>query len=238
MRTFKNQSSRSLSHNTSLFISSSPVSSSGLYCQVNKIDVLRTTKMLFNPILWKLLCEILFTYLIPFQSYEYDYERWCDQIICPIQVFAKHYWELKKVFTKEVTANTKWSLSYSHLFLPIRNPYLCPQLTETKIPAREGRGSHYNDSWCLSSLSGLSKWRGSPVASCHPRHFLYVPTPKPLNCPINVYQLSSHDRKTCCREWTSWLKQHFTFSPGTGEQVWEKNARSRHELDWSRKNKV
>lgn len=155
-----------------------------------------------------------------------------------IQVFAKHYSELKKVFTKEVTANTKWGLSDSHLFLPIKNPYLCPQVTETKIPTREGRGFHYNDSWCLSSFSGLSKWRGSPAASCYPRHFLCVPTPKPLNYPMIVYQLSSHDRKACCREWTSWLKQHFTFSPGTGEQVWEKNDRSRHELHGSRKNKV
>lgn len=63
-----------------------------------------------------------------------------------IQVFAKHYSELKKVFTKEVTANTKRGLSDSHLFLPIKNPHLCPQVTETKIPTWEGRGSHYNDS--------------------------------------------------------------------------------------------
>lgn len=41
---------------------------------------------------------------------------------------------------------------------------------------------------------------------------------------INACHHSSQDRKTCCRAWSSWLKQHFMLFLGTDKQVLEKHT--------------
>lgn len=69
-----------------------------------------------------------------------------------------------------------------------------------------------------------------PVKASSPSHHLLRSWALPLH-QLQVHSTSQccrhpsfQDRKTSCRARSGWLKQHFTFSLGTGKQVREKQA--------------